>query len=109
MCFLYRQAVRILNMFVVSVSFFLFLLFRSLLWVDLRSKLVFYPACLRHTIMHDYQTRMMTQPHLFTELTTKETGRHGLLWRTNTIANNPGVDELICFCYEIMMKSKGNP
>ncbi len=31
---------------------------------------------------------LSTQPHAFTVLTTKETGRHRLLWRTNTVANN---------------------
>ncbi len=47
---------------------------------------------------------LSTQPHAFTVLTTKETGRHRLLWRTNTVANNQGFQESLFCRYGIQWK-----
>ena len=41
---------------------------------------------------------LSTQPYAFTVSTTKETGRHRLLWRTNTIANNQRFQRVLCVC-----------
>ena len=61
----------------------------------------FHPACMRHTTMYDHQSRMITQPHPFTVLTTEETGRHRLSWRMNIVAR---INMFVLFVW----KSNGN-
>ena len=41
---------------------------------------------------------LSTQPHAFTVLTRKGKGRHRLLWRTNTVANNQRFKRVLCVC-----------
>ena len=52
---------------------------------------------------------LSTQPHAFTVLTRKGKGRHCLLWRTNTVANNQRFQRVLCVCQEIHRKSIKHP